>query len=399
MGLDIKTLFIADVAVLLATAAASLYYWHRDRDGDWLLWWTAGTATTGLSMLIIGLFGPVPSPVVGVPAATSSLAGIVLVWQSMRRLNGRPATIGLAIVLVALFALVLTAALILGTDVHERAGLLMAAMALSAIACAWELSLGEPAPAQRRFLLAAAFCVMAALLGVTAVLTGLQAHARVASFGDLLGDALPLVNSLAILCVCFYVLLIVNDRASGRYRRLASTDDLTGLPNRRHFIEEAGRLSERVDAGGSPACLLMMDLDHFSAINRRFGHAGGDQALIAFAQVLRQGLRAGDIVARYGGEEFCAFLPAIEVAQAVEIAERLREAIAGLPIAVAGQTAALTVSIGVAPLRNGDLVASIGDADAALYQAKGRGRNQVAAAQGDDPRSANDRKTRIRIVR
>src|SRR6266478_3043380 len=106
MGLDIKTLFVADVAVLLVTAAVSLYFWHRDRDGDWLLWWAMGTAMTGVAMLAIGVSGPVPGPAIGVPAATLLFAGFVLVWQSMRRFNNRPAVKGWMILFVSAFVIV-----------------------------------------------------------------------------------------------------------------------------------------------------------------------------------------------------------------------------------------------------------------------------------------------------
>ena len=142
MGLDIKTLFVADVAVLLVSAALSLYYWHRDREGGWLLWWASGTAATAAALLIIGLFGPVPPPIVGLPAAALSVAGLLLVWQSMRGLNGKPPATGWLIALVVVFAVVLATAHVLGANLRERAGLLMAAMALSAMACAWDCGTG-----------------------------------------------------------------------------------------------------------------------------------------------------------------------------------------------------------------------------------------------------------------
>jgi diguanylate cyclase (GGDEF)-like protein len=323
------------------------------------------------------------------------VAGFLMVWQSMRGLNGKAASTALLIVLVAAFAIVLGVAVVLGGDLRERAGLLMAAMALSAAACAWEVSFGVPTPSRGRLPLAALYVVAGLLLALTAVLTGLRNHGPVASFADLLGDLLPLVNSVAILCLCFYVTLIINERARSRYRKLASTDDLTGLPNRRFFMEEANRSTKRERA---PACLMMMDLDHFSDVNRRFGHAGGDEALRAFAEVLRRTMRLTDIVARYGGEEFCAYLGKTEIGEAIRVAERLRAAVAALSIELKGQSIGITVSIGVAPVRNGDLAASVSDADEALYVAKGRGRDQVAIARSDDSRSAGSGKSRLRIV-
>jgi diguanylate cyclase (GGDEF)-like protein len=400
MGLDIKTLFVADVAVLLISSAVSLYFLRKDRGGDWLLWWATGTAMTGVAMLAIGVSGPVPGPAIGIPAATMLVAGFVTVWQSMRRLNDRPAVKGWAIFLVSAFVTVLSAAVILGADLHQRTALLMVAMALSATACAWEVRFGAPTPSPNHLPLAGIFLLMGAMLALSAVLTALREHVPVATFGDLLGEILPPINSIGILCVCFYVMLIVNERARSRYRKLASTDDLTGLPNRRFFIEEASRLSRGVNPTGMRACVLMMDLDHFSEVNRRYGHAGGDEALKAFADVLRQGLRATDIVARYGGEEFCAFLLGTEMAEAIGIAEKLREAIAGLPINLnEGQPLRITVSIGVAPLGDEELATAVNSADAALYLAKSQGRNQVVAAQGDTVKPVNAGRSKLRIVR
>ena len=161
-------------------------------------------------------------------------------------------------------------------------------------------------------------------------------------------------------------------------------------------MEEANR-SARQDP--TPACLLMMDLDHFSDVNRRFGHTGGDEALRAFAEVLRRNMRSTDIVARYGGEEFCAYLAKTEIGEAVRIAERLRASAAALSVELRGQAIGITVSIGVARVRDGDLVASVGAADEALYVAKDRGRNQVAVAPADAVTLAGSGKPRLRIVR
>ena len=103
----------------------------------------------------------------------------------------------------------------------------------------------------------------------------------------------------------------------------------------------------------------MMDLDHFAEVNKRFGHAGGDLALIAFAGLLRQHMRPTDTVARYGGEEFCALLLGTDIEEAGRIAERLREASPDRPSTLADHAVKITVSIGVARLRDGDLAASM----------------------------------------
>ena len=129
----------------------------------------------------------------------------------------------------------------------------------------------------------------------------------------------------------------------------------------------------------------MMDLDFFSNVNERFGHAGGDQALQAFANLLRNAMRPGDLVARYGGEEFSAILPGVDVREGGRVAERIRSTLAGLAIEVRGQMLKITVSIGVSPLQQGDLCTAIRKADDALYQAKALGRDQVAVALDREP--------------
>jgi diguanylate cyclase (GGDEF)-like protein len=385
MGLDIKTLFVADVAVMLMTAAVSFYLWRQHRDIVGLFWWSFATGTEGVALLILGLFGPVPPPPAGTLSGLLLVAGFLMVWESMRRFNGRAAAKGRLVVLMLVFAAVLGVAVFMGADLRQRAGLLMFALALCAAASAWEVTFGAAAALRSRFAVAAIFFVMSVLLLHRAILIGLvPADKPVTSFVDLVGEWLPLINSLGVLCLCFGLVMMFSERLSKRYRTLALTDELTGLPNRRFLLEQGGVLSRRADLFGSTACMLMIDIDHFTKINERLGHPGGDRALAVFAAVLRQHMRPTDIVARYGGEEFCALLVATKTEEAAQIAERLRAAIATqIIVELDGQPLEFTASIGIAPLRNRDLATSIRKADAALYRAKNWGRNQVVIAESD----------------
>ena len=385
MGLDIKTLFAADVAVMLMTAAVSFYLWRQHHDMPGLLWWSFATGTEAVALLILGLFGPVPPLTAGISAGLLLVAGFLMVWESMRRFNGRPAAKGRLVVLMLAFTAVLGVAVFMGADLRQRAGLLMFALALCAAASAWEVTFGAAAALRSRFAVAAIFVVMGVLLLRMAILTGLvPADKPVTSFVDLVGEELPLINSIGVVCLCFGLLMMSSERLSKRYQMLALTDELTGLSNRRFLVEQGGALSQRADLFGSTACVLMIDIDHFTKINERLGHTGGDRALAAFAAVLRQHMRPTDIAARYGGEEFCALLMATTTEEAAQIAERLRAAVATqIIVELDGQPLGVTASIGVAPLRNGDLATSIRNADAALYRAKIWGRNQVAVAESD----------------
>ncbi|WP_237217688.1 diguanylate cyclase, partial [Falsiroseomonas oryziterrae] len=162
-----------------------------------------------------------------------------------------------------------------------------------------------------------------------------------------------------------------------RSLELAVTDPLTGLRNRRY----ARRHLEGVLRHGAAAALLI-DADHFKAVNDTHGHAAGDLVLRELAARMREHLRAADVVARWGGEEFMVVMSGANAEDARLVAERLRHAVAAEPVAVLGAALPVTVSIGIAVAGDGELGADqlLEAADAALYLAKRNGRNRVEVA-------------------
>ncbi|EME68811.1 response regulator [Paramagnetospirillum caucaseum] len=165
---------------------------------------------------------------------------------------------------------------------------------------------------------------------------------------------------------------------------LATRDPLTETSNRRHFEQLAGLELDHARRMGRSFALLALDIDHFKRINDTWGHAAGDAALKAFADSCRLGLREYDILGRVGGEEFAVALPNTGPDGARVIAERLRAAVAELVIRPAkGQMSGLTVSIGIAQLREADLTIAtlLERADRALYRAKNAGRNRVVSEE------------------
>jgi diguanylate cyclase (GGDEF)-like protein len=161
----------------------------------------------------------------------------------------------------------------------------------------------------------------------------------------------------------------------------AATDGLTGLPNKRAATDAMKRVFAQASTTGSPLALLLLDLDHFKQINDQRGHAVGDQVLANVGAVLRSVLRTGDFAGRNGGEEFAVLLPDTEIPAAIEIAERVRAAIA--EISLPGTDVSVTVSIGVGgfPDHASTLDRLERLADAALYVAKRHGRNRVELAE------------------
>lgn len=167
-----------------------------------------------------------------------------------------------------------------------------------------------------------------------------------------------------------------------RLRDLAELDGLTGAFNRRHFFDVAGPALARVTSRGGPACLAMIDADHFKDVNDRYGHATGDEALRVLTSVCRSASRTSDILARYGGEELVLLLLDADLAAAQRVVERIRAGLASTRISAAnGATFTLSVSIGVAEHRPGEAIDDmLRRADTALYEAKRAGRDRVVTA-------------------
>jgi diguanylate cyclase (GGDEF)-like protein len=163
---------------------------------------------------------------------------------------------------------------------------------------------------------------------------------------------------------------------------LLVTDPLTGVSNRRDLMEKLRNETRRSRRSKKPFSILMSDVDSFKEFNDTHGHVAGDEALKAVAKVLQEGMRKIDYVARYGGEEFLVILPHTGIAGAVKVAERIRKQLAELSLTVGERSITLTVSTGVAefPIDGDSPESLIVSADAALYQAKDRGRDRVARA-------------------
>ena len=167
----------------------------------------------------------------------------------------------------------------------------------------------------------------------------------------------------------------------------AYTDALTGVANRRYFDEVAPREADRANRLHDPMSLVAVDVDHFKRVNDAHGHAAGDAVLAAVARAIRDVSREVDVVARLGGEEFAVLLPSTDAAGARAAAERLRLAVEQLVVRAEGVVLRVTVSAGVAELATDAFEAAerlLARADAALYEAKRRGRNRVVVAGAAD---------------
>ncbi|AHI32305.1 MULTISPECIES: GGDEF domain-containing protein [Marinobacter] len=180
----------------------------------------------------------------------------------------------------------------------------------------------------------------------------------------------------------FYLTMVTT--ANRKLRRMATTDSLTGLFNRRHMTYLAEKELARFRRTGRPVAFLVLDIDHFKAINDRHGHEIGDRVLIEVANIIEAQLRIQDLISRWGGEEFLAVLPDTSLNSAQASAERVRKALLAHDwLATTDEPIDLSISAGVSEFRRGDnLNSAISRADRALYRSKEGGRNRVELEAG-----------------
>ena len=157
----------------------------------------------------------------------------------------------------------------------------------------------------------------------------------------------------------------------------ASTDTLTGLYNRRQFFALTDQAFAMAAREHSSYCVIMLDIDHFKAINDTYGHDAGDVVLQHLADILKKTLRKSDIIARWGGEEFIVFLQNTSPEKGVGPANKLREAVEATSVTVGDKTISFTISLGVSTSQTPDIGTIQKEADLALYHSKENGRNQV----------------------
>ena len=369
MVLDQATLVAAASVITGFLGLFLLVLWWQERGMRALAWWGGAYL---LGALAVMMWGAEPA----VPQALPSMllfAGCGMIWNGARLFQGRPIRRIAPFLGAAAWLVVMQ----FPDFVHSgsaRLTMSSAVIALYAFLAAFELR------RERRKALAAFVMRLGAPLLHGAVFlapVGLSLLKPDAMTVDGLFLLLALETMIYVVGIAFVILVMTNERIVFVHRTAAMTDPLTGLFNRRAFLEAANRLIARRGRRSQTVSLLALDLDRFKSINDRFGHATGDAALQAFASTIAGNVRAADVIGRLGGEEFACIIPG-DASDAGVVAERLRVAFEAAGVVIAGHEIGATVSIGVATA-----IAPVGidgllsRADAALYRAKHNGRNRI----------------------
>ena len=377
--IDLRTLLLG-MAVADLVLAAALWIGASRGLRDGLSHWAGALVVRALAFALFAWQTPLPPGVIAVGAALLALS-LTLQAAAVLAFDRRPLAAWVHTAVLAGVAIPFQLlesdrglGIVFGGLVFGTLLLVMAAMAAQ---------MNPPAGSRARAILLASF----ATAGVALLLRGISALLvanPVAGFGAPSGfaAALFLATFAAALASTFGFLLLHKERAEAQALRLATIDPLTGAYNRRTFHEIAERELSRARRAGQPLSIIMLDIDHFRAVNEKHGHRVGDEVLQRFAEVVRTAMRKEDMFVRFGGEEFLVLLPEVPGPGAVVVAGRIRRVVANAPIEAAGQSFALTVSLGVAArLDEGpeSIETLIARADSALALAKERGRNRVVA--------------------
>ncbi len=376
IALDVATLFVVAVCVTALLGLLLLFAWTQDRVRA-LAWWGTAYLLGSASVVMWSSeshFSP-PLP----PGIANAILYVAcgMIWSAARIFHGRPVLWG---AMVAGAVVWLAACLIPEFIESVKARIVLSSIVVSsytflAAAELWR----ERRKRLSRYWPAILVPVLHGLIFLCPIpLAGaLQADDGMVILADGWVAVLVLEVMLYVVGSAFIVLVLSKERTVRIHRNAASTDDLTGLLNRRGFVCAARLLIDRCKQKRDPVSVLVFDLDHFKRVNDNHGHAAGDEALQLFAAVAGANLRASDILGRVGGEEFVAILPG-SISDAAVAAERIRSSFEAAGGMVANGTLNLTVSVGIAGGEFGaDVMALISAADKALYKAKFNGRNRV----------------------
>jgi diguanylate cyclase (GGDEF)-like protein len=379
MFLDVPTLFIVATCIAGLLGLLLFFAWVQDRNMRALAWWAAAYMLGGVGVALWIVEAALSEPLSGGLANALLFAACATIWNGARLFYGRKVR-PYALAAGAIVWLVACQIPSFAQSDHNRIILSFLIVSAYTFATAREMWTDRRKRTRSRWA-ATLVPVLHGLVFLPPIPLAMTRTGEAALLSSGWIAVFTLETLLYVVGMAFIALLMTKERAESLYKVAAATDPLTGLLNRRGFMERARLMIARGRRKNGRLSVLMLDLDHFKGINDRFGHAVGDAALCVFAQSIQSTMREGDVIGRLGGEEFAVMVLG-SANDAAIAAERVRAAFEAAGAVIAGNPIGATVSIGVA-----DGLASacsveqmLSRADAALYAAKQAGRNRVLCA-------------------
>jgi diguanylate cyclase (GGDEF)-like protein len=382
MSFEINTLFLLTIDVEVILGLLLLLVWVQNTRVTAVAWWAIAHLMRAASVMLYGVYGTVPDLIAIDLSNVILFSSFGVTWNGARVFNGRAPLPGS---LIAGAVVWLLASQWPGFEAASAVRGQLSSLIIAGYAwlAAYEFWRGRKEPLVSRWPAIVLFLTHGMMFLLRAPLNSLF-HGR---DGDTIMasawlSVLSLEAFLMTIATAFILLAMSKERTELRHKTAAMIDPLTGLLNRRAFMQDAAALLQQQIARDRPIGVLLIDLDHFKSINDRFGHAAGDIVLQIFAKTATANLRQTDLTGRLGGEEFVVLLADASIDNAYLVADRLRNAFAVNAAVLDGVAVHATASIGVSVIVDPaqDLAKLITLADQALYLAKARGRNRVEVA-------------------
>jgi diguanylate cyclase (GGDEF)-like protein len=378
MPVDVRTLFLLTVDVEAMLGLLLLFVWVQNTSIKALAWWGSAHLLRTLSIALYGMFGSVPE-LISLDLSNALLfTSYAIAWSGARVFDGREPRPGWVITgaTVWVFACQIPQfAEAIGIRSLLSNTIVTAFLWLTAV----EFWRGRDERLLSRWPAIFILFSHGAIFLLRSPMSVLLGPASDRALASAWMNVISTEEVLATISIAFILLAMAKERTELQHKNAAMLDPLTGLANRRAFLDAAAQLTQTQTARDVPVAVFMIDLDRFKSVNDRFGHSVGDEVLRIFAESAQVNLRPTDIVARLGGEEFAVLLTDACRDNAFKVAERIRSTFAALAATVAGHAVNATASIGVAIIQDPqqDVHALLGQADQALYRAKARGRDRV----------------------
>jgi diguanylate cyclase (GGDEF)-like protein len=385
MSLDVNTLFMVTIYVEAILGLLLLFVWVQNTAIQAVAWWGFAHLIRTGSIVLFGMYGSAPDLITIDLANALLFTSFAVTWTGARLFDGRPAE-PVYLVTGAVLWLLICRLPVLADAIDIRSMIATGIITTYIWLTAYEFWRGRSEALVSRW--PAIFMLFAhgsLFLLRTPLIAMLPWSVTNRVYGSVWLTVLSFEALLFTISIAFILLAMAKERTELRHRTAAMVDPLTGIANRRSFMQDAAQLAKRQTANPRPTAVLLIDLDHFKSINDRFGHALGDRALEVFAFTARQSVRSTDLLGRLGGEEFAAVLADTSRDKAMMVAERIRASFAQAALEVDNRPVGATVSIGMVHCQDPvlDVHELLAQADQALYCAKENGRNRVEVASLD----------------